>query len=100
MFIEARLATDMRPNAILVPEEALVPMQGAQFVWVIVDGKAARRQVGIGIRIPGFVEIRSGVDEGEQVVVGGMERIAMDGMPVAATVVDRTSPAPVEDSTP
>ena len=56
--------------------------------------------MGIGIRIPGFVEIRSGVDEGEQVVVGGMERIAMDGMPVAATVVDRTSPAPVEDSTP
>jgi membrane fusion protein (multidrug efflux system) len=98
MFIEARLATDMRPNAILVPEEAIVPMQGANFVWVVADGKAARRQVGIGIRIPGFVEIRSGVDEGDQVVVGGMERIAMDGMPVNATVVDRSAPAPGESA--
>ena len=98
MFLEARLATEMRPNAVLVPEEAIVPMQGANFVWVIVDGKAARRQVGIGIRIPGFVEIRSGVDEGEQVVVGGMERIAMDGMPVAATVVDRSQHVPTEST--
>lgn len=96
MFIEARLATETRPNAVLVPEEAIVPMQGANFVWVVVDGKAARRQVGIGIRIPGYVEIRSGVDEGEQVVVGGMERIAMDGMPVNAAVVDRTPAVPAE----
>jgi membrane fusion protein (multidrug efflux system) len=100
MFIEARLATDLRPNAVLVPEEAIVPMQGAQFVWVVTEGKAVRRQVGVGVRIPGFVEIRSGVDEGEQVVVGGMERIAMDGMPVAATVVDRSAPVPTEPATP
>jgi membrane fusion protein (multidrug efflux system) len=100
MFIEARLATDLRPNAVLVPEEAIVPMQGAQFVWVAAEGKAVRRQVGIGVRIPGYVEIRSGVDEGEQVVVGGMERIAMDGMPVAATVVDRSAPVPTEPATP
>ena len=98
MFIEARLATDMRPNAILIPEEAIVPIQGANFVWVVIDGKAARRQVGIGIRIPGFVEIRSGVDEGEQVVVGGMERIAMDGMPVGATVVERAQAVPAEST--
>ena len=98
MFIEARLATDMRPNAILIPEEAIVPIQGANFVWVVIDGKAARRQVGIGIRIPGFVEIRSGVDEGEQVVVGGMERIAMDGMPVGATVVERGQAVPAEST--
>ena len=99
MFIEARLATEVRPNAILVPEEAILPMQGANFVWVVADGKASRRQVGIGIRIPGFVEIRSGVDEGDQVVVGGMERIAMEGMPVAATVVDRTPAVPGETPT-
>ena len=98
MFIEARLATEMRPNAILIPEEAIVPMQGANFVWVIIDGKAARRQVGIGIRMPGFVEVRSGVDEGEQVVVGGMERIGMEGMPVTATVVDRTPAVPGEST--
>jgi hypothetical protein len=55
---------------------------------VVVDGKAARRQVGLGVRSPGFVEIKSGVDPGEQVVVGGQERLA-EGVPVAATVVER-----------
>ncbi len=97
MFIEARLATEVRPNAVLVPEEAIVPMQGGSFVWVVVDGKAARREVGLGIRIPGFVEIRSGVDEGEQVIVGGMERIAMDGMPVNPAVVERAAATPREN---
>ena len=66
------------------------------FVWVVTDGKASRRQVGIGVRSPGFVEITSGVDAGEQVVVGGQERLA-EGAPVAATVVER-GPVAREDS--
>lgn len=88
MFIEARLATATRPAAVLVPEDAILPIQGANFVWVVREGKASRRQVGLGVRIPGFVEIRSGVDSGDQVVVGGLERL-QDGMPVNATVVER-----------
>ncbi len=91
MFAEAKLATDVRPNAIVVPEDALVPLQGSFYVWAVVEGKAVRRQVGIGVRSPGFVEIRSGVDAGEQVVVGGQERL-FDGAPVNATVVERTVP--------
>jgi membrane fusion protein (multidrug efflux system) len=88
MFIEARLATDTRPNAVLVPEESILPIQGGNFLWVVQEGKAVRRQVGLGIRIPGFVEIRSGVDPGEQVVVGGLAML-QEGMPVNATVVER-----------
>ena len=97
MFIEARLATDTRPQAVVVPEEALLPIQGAVFVWVVQDGKATRRQVGVGVRFPGFVEIRSGVDAGEQVVVGGLERLS-EGMPVNAKVVERETPKPEEGS--
>jgi membrane fusion protein (multidrug efflux system) len=91
MFAEARLATEVRPGAVIVPEDALVPMQGSVFVWAVVDGKAVRRAVGIGVRSPGFVEIRSGVEAGEQVVVGGQERL-FDGAPVNAVVVERTVP--------
>lgn len=91
MFAEAKLATDVRPNAVIIPEDALVPLQGAFYVWAVVDGKAARRQVGIGVRSPGFVEIRSGVEAGEQVVVGGQERL-YDGAAVAPTVVERAAP--------
>ena len=43
MFIDARLATDVRPAAIVVPEDAVLPLQGANFVWVAKDGKATRR---------------------------------------------------------
>ena len=46
MFIEARLATATRPLAVLVPEEAILPVQGANFLFVVTDGKAARRAGG------------------------------------------------------
>jgi membrane fusion protein (multidrug efflux system) len=88
MFIEARLATDVRPDAVVVPEDAILPLSGANYVWVIAEGSASRRQVGLGVRIPGFVEITGGLDAGEQVVVGGLERLS-EGAPVAATVVER-----------
>lgn len=96
MFAEARLATDMRPRAVIVPEDALLPLQGAFFVWVSKDNKATRRQVGIGVRTPGFVEVRSGVEAGEQVVVGGQERL-FEGAPLAPTVVERTPPRGTEN---
>ncbi len=96
MFIEARLATATRPRAVVVPEDALIPLQGSSYVWVAASGKATRRQVELGVRTPGFVEIKSGVEAGEQVVVGGQERLS-EGAPLAAKVVDRT-PARVNES--
>jgi membrane fusion protein, multidrug efflux system len=89
MFIEVRLATDVRPNAVVIAEDAVLPIQGTNYVWVVNDGKATRRQVELGVRTPGFVEARSGVEADEQVVVGGQERLS-EGAPVAATLVDRT----------
>ncbi len=88
MFIEVRLVTDVRPNAVVVPEDAILPLSGADLVWVVSEGTASRRQVELGVRIPGFVEIISGVDAEEQVVVGGLERLS-EGVPVMATVVER-----------
>ena len=89
MYLDLRLAAEVRPNAIVVPEEAIVPIQGANFVYVIQDAKASRRQVGLGIRSPGIAEIRSGLDAGDTVVVGGQERL-QDGMPV---MIKPTEPA-------
>src|SRR2546425_6879291 len=34
MFIEARLVTAVRPRAVVIPEEAIVPLEGSNFVWV------------------------------------------------------------------
>jgi membrane fusion protein (multidrug efflux system) len=82
MFIEAQLATDTRANAIVVPEDAVQPMRAANVVWAVVDGKASRRVVTLGVRSAGVVEILNGVQAGETVVVGGLERMG-EGMPVA-----------------
>ncbi len=91
MFAEARLATATRPRAVVIPEQAILSVQGTQIVWVVTDGKVARRPVTIGVRAPGEAEITSGVDAGEQVVVGGLEML-QDGAPVMAIPVDGPQP--------
>ncbi len=88
MFIEAELATDERPHAIVVPEDAILPLQGADYVWAIAEGQATRREVVLGVRTPGFVELISGVAGGDTVVVGGLERLS-EGSPVMPIPVDR-----------
>lgn len=88
MFAEVRLATDVRADAIIVPEEAIAPAASGAFVWVVADGKVTRRAVELGVRTPGFVEVRRGLDAAEQVVVGGLDRL-FEGAEVTATVVGR-----------
>jgi membrane fusion protein (multidrug efflux system) len=82
MFIEAKLDTQSRADAVVVPEDAVQPLRTANVVWAVVDGKASRREVQLGARSRGVVEVLSGVNAGEQVVVGGLERMA-EGMKVA-----------------
>jgi membrane fusion protein, multidrug efflux system len=92
MFIEARLVTAVRPRAVVIPEEAVVPTEGATFAWVVNGGKADRRRIDLGVRTPGFVEVTNGVTAGEQVVVGGLEVLA-PGAPVMPRVVERPAKA-------
>lgn len=87
MFIEARLVVGVRPEATVVPEDAILPLQGTNAVWIVSEGRASRREVELGVRTPGFVEVR-GVQPGEQVVVSGGERLS-EGGEVSATVVER-----------
>src|SRR6267142_2133152 len=98
MFIEARLATDIRPNAVVVPEDAILPVQGSTYVWVVKEGKADRRQVTLGVRTAGWAEIQGGgIDAGDQVVVGGAERL-FPGAPLMARVVERHRGAQTTES--
>ncbi|OGU00643.1 MAG: hypothetical protein A2085_07225 [Gemmatimonadetes bacterium GWC2_71_10] len=93
MFVEGRLVAAVRENAVVVPEDAILPLQGAAYVYVVADGHANRRSVETGMRTPGFVEITRGIQAGEQVVVGGLERLT-EGMAVRPTVVQRRGDAP------
>jgi membrane fusion protein (multidrug efflux system) len=76
MFIEARLETARRLNAVVIPEEALLSLPSGNVVWVVEGDTPSRRPVEIGTRRPGSVEVLSGVAAGDLVVVGGAERLS------------------------
>ena len=80
MFLQVEISRRRR-EVVLAPEAALVPRQGRQFVFVVEEGRASERQVSLGSRRPGQVEILSGLEPGEQIVTQGVQRIR-DGLPV------------------
>jgi membrane fusion protein (multidrug efflux system) len=65
----------VRQNVLLIPEQALTPRQGRQFVFVIEDGKAVEKQVELGVRAPGLAEIRSGLTAGETIITEGTQKV-------------------------
>jgi membrane fusion protein (multidrug efflux system) len=62
-------------EALLVPEQALVPEGDRKFVFAAREGKARKTEVQIGRRRPGQVEILSGIAEQDLVVIEGTQKI-------------------------
>ena len=81
MFARITLLTQAKRDALIVPEEALVPQGTDNFVFRIVDGKANRIKVETGQRRDGKVEIVSGVEKEDMVVTAGQARLR-DGVAV------------------
>ena len=71
LFANASVTVDVRERRPIVPEEALVSTRTGYEVFVVEDGKARSREVSIGLRRPGEVEIREGVEMGERVILQG-----------------------------
>jgi membrane fusion protein, multidrug efflux system len=88
MFARVTPVFGVREDARVIPEEAIVPQGGRQFVYKLVDGPdqdtriAQRVEVKVGIRQPGKVEITEGLMPGDLVVTAGQQRIQKDGMAV------------------
>jgi membrane fusion protein, multidrug efflux system len=80
MFLTVGLERARR-QVLMVPEEALSPRQGRQFVFLVKEGRAVEREVELGTRSPGLAEIRAGVLAGDVVVTEGIQRLR-DGAPV------------------
>jgi membrane fusion protein (multidrug efflux system) len=91
MFLNVALSSDRR-SALLIPEEALVPEQARQFVYVLADDHVTKREVTLGRREPGVVEITAGLAAGERVVVEGTLKLR-DG----AEVREATLPVSTAD---
>ena len=62
-------------ETLVIDEKALVPDEDRQFVFKVVDGKAVKTQVQLGVRRPGKVQILDGLVPGDEVVTQGTLRI-------------------------
>lgn len=112
MFARVTAVFAVKPNALVVPEEAIVPQGGKQFVIKAVEpsslpvaaasGAASapalppetklvsqRVEVKLGIRRGGQVEITEGLAEGDTVVVAGQQRLQKDGSPLRVVELGR-----------
>jgi len=98
MFARVNAVFGQRDNARVIPEEAIVPQGGKQFVIKLVNGTepnsrvTQRVEVKIGLRSPGKVEVLEGLDAGDTVVTAGQQRVQRDG--TAVRVMDMAAPAP------
>lgn len=107
MFARATVVFAVRDSALTVPEEAIVPQGGRQFVIKVVPSDtlsaeaqaklpkdtttvSQRVEVKLGVRRPGRVEVLDGVAEGDTVVVAGQQRLQRDGS--AVRVIDMSRP--------
>lgn len=78
-------------RSVVIPETAIVP-EGRRFYIFVVDEAASpttvkRREIQIGARRPGDVEVISGVRPGEKVVVRGTMMVR-DGSPVIVSAIE------------
>ena len=71
MYARVRLTVDTRPNALVVPRNALVEVEGKQGVFVASGQKAAFSAVETGLQDETRVEITAGLNDGARIVTTG-----------------------------
>lgn len=75
LFARVEVIVDRRQNAVLVPEQAIVPLQDRTAVFRVVDDKAVLTTVSLGQRRAGMVEVLDGLSESDVVVTAGQLKI-------------------------
>jgi RND family efflux transporter MFP subunit len=64
-----------KTDVISIPITALLEEDGMEYVYVVEDGKAYRREIGTGDRTEEWVQVVSGLDVGERMVVEGVGKV-------------------------
>ncbi len=107
MFARVTAVFAIKDAALVVPEEAIVPQGGRQFVIKVMEPAqvpaaadrplppdtkwvSLRQEVKLGARQLGKVEITEGLNEGETVVVAGQQRLQRDGTALRIVELGRT----------
>lgn len=79
MYARASVVLGQKDDAVTVPNQALQrDRDGAPFLWVVVDGKAQRREVTPGLEGGARTEITAGLEAGRPVIIRGHEKLEPD----------------------
>lgn len=74
-FVRVEVPLRTVDDAVVVPEQAILPGPASDAVFVVADGRAERRRVTTGLRQLGIVQIVDGLTAGETVVVAGQQKL-------------------------
>ena len=94
MFARVTVITRSKREALVVPEEALVPQGSDNYLFRIVEGKVSRVKVQVGQRRDSKVEIVAGIDKDAVIVTAGQAKLR-EG---SAVKVAAREPAKAADS--
>jgi len=83
LFANINLILSEQANALLVPEEAVIPQRDKNFVYRVQDNAARWTEIGLGMRQGGLVQVLQGLHEGDHIIRAGHHKVK-DGAPVAA----------------
>ena len=81
MFLTATLVVSRRPDAVLIPEEAIISRSDGQHVFAVIEGVAVLTPVTLGVYRGGKVEVVTGLAPGVEVITGGVQKVR-DGVSV------------------
>lgn len=85
MFVKVRIVTSHVENVLVIPRRAVTDVEGETYVFVADDGVARRHDVTLGVSESTLVEVKTGLEEGDQVVVLGKDGLkegtAVDAQP-------------------
>lgn len=87
-FVKVSVILAERPKALTIPEEAVMPVGERLLVNLVVDGKVELREVKLGKRLDGRVEVIAGLQADETLISAGWQKVR-EGMPVRTKVVER-----------
>lgn len=93
MFGRMNIVYDRRENVLQVPRSTVVEDAGVSSVFIVQDDIAIRRVVETGFGAGGFIEIISGLEDGDDVITLGQVGIKPDA---TVTVINRPADAPAD----
>ena len=77
MTAEVEVSIEKQNNVITVPKKAILEDEGKKYVYIVGDDdRAVKKEITTGIETESTVEIKSGVDADDTVVIGGLSLIS------------------------